>query len=458
MRLPNSLAGRLVAAAVLWSAATLIVAGLILTTLYRQTVVSAFDERLSVYLRTLVGSLAGENPDGNLVDPGNLGEPRFELLYSGWYWQVREVGGGPVLLASRSLFADILDIAKASDLHRTSDAATAGALTGPAGQSLRVLSRPISFANDRTVDILVAGDAGEVDAEIAAFGTSVVLTLAALGAGLILATLVQIRWGLRPLERVRRALADLGSGKEARVSGTFPAEIAPLVEELNSVLSSNQEVIDRARTQVGNLAHALKTPLSVILNEARASREPLGAKVVEQATMMHRQVSHHLDRARIAARVNVIGASTEVAPVVARLIRAMQRIYDDRGLSITADVPGEARFRGEQQDLEEIVGNLADNACKWGRRAVNVTAEYRRPDGKSDSGRLSIRIDDDGPGLRPAEIAEAGTRGKRLDETQPGSGLGLSIVTDLVALYRGRTEFGRSPAGGLRVEVTLPPA
>ena len=463
--LPSSLAGRLVVAAILWSAATLLVAGIILTSLYRQTVVSAFDERLSVYLRTLVGVLASQNPEGELTDPGNLGEPRFELLYSGWYWQVRAGKGGPVILASKSLFGDELDAARASDVHEGADGATAGALDGPTGQSLRVLSRTITFADGRAFDILVGGDAGEVAAEIAAFGTSVVLTLAALGFGLVAATLVQIRWGLRPLDRVRQALADLGSGKQARISGSFPAEIAPLVRELNALLQSNQEVIDRARTQVGNLAHALKTPLSVILNEARTSKEPLAGKVAEQATLMHRQVGHYLDRARIAAKLNVIGASIEVAPVVARLTRAMQRIYGDRGIAITADVPAEARFRGEQQDLEEIVGNLADNACKWGRRQVTITADYAPPKGErsagnldADAGRLVIRIDDDGPGLTEAEIVEAVARGKRLDETQPGSGLGLSIVTDLVSLYRGETHFSRSSAGGLRVAVTLPAA
>jgi signal transduction histidine kinase len=457
MRLPSSLAGRLVSAAIVWSVATLLVAGVILTTLYRQTVVSAFDERLSVYLRTLVGAIAASNPLPDLEDPGNLGEPRFELLYSGWYWQVREAGG-PVILTSHSLFSDVLDINKATEVHATSDDAIAGALTGPTGQALRVLSRTIAFPNGRKVDVLVAGDAGEVDDEIASFGMSVVLTLAALGAGLIVATLAQIRWGLRPLDRVRQALADLGSGKQARVSGVFPAEIAPLVKELNALLQSNQEVIDRARTQVGNLAHALKTPLSVILNEARASREPLAAKVAEQATVMHRQVSHHLDRARIAAKVNVIGASIEVAPAIARLVRTMQRIYGDRRLTITADIPPDARFRGEQQDLEEIIGNLADNGCKYGRTAVAVTGEYTPPGREGEGGRLLLRVDDDGPGLTEAEIAMAGTRGRRLDESQPGSGLGLSIVTDLVALYRGETRFSRSPKGGLRVEVTLPAA
>jgi signal transduction histidine kinase len=456
---PSSLAGRLIVAAILWSVATLLIAGFILTGLYRQTVVSAFDERLSVYLRTLVGVLAAENPQGELADPGNLGEQRFELLFSGWYWQVRDEDGGAVVLASRSLFGDELDLTKATDVHTNADGAHAGALVGPTGQSLRVLSRPITFATGRVVDITVAGDAGEIAAEVAAFTTSVVLTLAALGAGLIVATFILIRWGLRPLDRVRQALADLGSGKQARISGTFPAEISPLVKELNALLQTNQQVIDRARTQVGNLAHALKTPLSVILNEARATRDPIGAKVAEQATLMHRQVSHHLDRARIAAKVNVIGASIEVAPVVARLARAMQRIYGDRGIVLAADVPEEARFRGEQQDLEEIVGNLADNACKWCRHQVSVSGEYTPPKANGDyPGRLLLRIDDDGPGLTEAEITEAGMRGKRLDESKPGSGLGLSIVADLVALYRGETRFSRSPAGGLRVEVLLPAA
>ncbi len=453
----RSLAFRLIAAATLWSAAALLVAGVILTSLYRQTVISAFDERLNVYLSTLVGAFATQDTQPQLADPGNLGEPRFELIYSGWYWQVREADAGAVVLGSRSLFGDVLDLRKATDVANN-DGVTAGALVGPTGQSLRVLSRTIQFGDGRAYDIMVAGDAGVIGAQIASFRTSVILTLAALGLGLIAATFVQIRWGLRPLDRVRRSLADLRSGKQARFASDLPAEIEPLVNELNALLESNQQVIDRARTQVGNLAHALKTPLSVIINEARASREPLAAKVAEQATLMHRQIGHHLDRARIAAKVNVVGAATEVSPVVTRLVRAMTRIYGDRGIGVTCHVPSEARFRGEQQDLEEIVGNLADNACKWAKHAVTVSGEYCAPNGENDPGRLALWIDDDGRGLSETEIAEATARGRRLDETKPGSGLGLSIVMDLVAMYQGKVHFCRAPAGGLRVEVELPAA
>ena len=452
MRL-NSLSVRLIAAASLWSAVALVVAGLILTSLYRQTVEQAFDERLGVYLRTLIGNLATQNPNA-LADPGNLGEQRFELIYSGWYWQVRRPDGGPVLLASRSLFSDVLDITKATETQ-TADGVTSGALVGPDGQSLRALSRTIIFDQGARFDVLVAGDAGEMRSQITAFRTSVILTLAAFGIGLVVATMIQIRWGLRPLDRVRSGLAQLRSGKETRFEGPFPAEIEPLAVELNALLESNQQIIERARTQVGNLAHALKTPLSVITNEARSSRGPLADKVAEQTALMSRQVAHYLDRARIAARSKVIGAVTEVDPVIGRLMRAMRRIHDDRHLDISADIP-HIVFRGERQDLEEIVGNLVDNACKWARSKVSVTVTYQAPPDQDHDGRLSLVIDDDGPGLTEEQRAEATRRGQRLDESKPGSGLGLSIVTDLVALYEGGFRLDRSPDGGLRALIELP--
>jgi signal transduction histidine kinase len=416
----------------------------------------AFDERLGVYLRTLVGRLATQNPRA-LSDPGNLGEPRFEETFSGWYWQVRRPDGGPVVISSPSLFSDVLDITEASGLVEA-EGGISGALIGPDNQQLRVLSREVTFPGDVKFDVLVAGNAGALRDQINAFRTSVIVTLAVFGLGLIFATTIQIRWGLRPLDQVRRGLADLRSGKETRFEGPFPREIEPLAKELNALLESNQEIIERARTQVGNLAHALKTPLSVIVNEARASHDPLADKIAEQAELMRRQVNHYLDRARIAARLNVIGAVTEVEPVISRLVRAMDRIHDERGIALTADVPKAAQFRGEQQDLEEIIGNLVDNACKWANSEVTISAEYQQPVGSRSPGRLTLRIDDDGPGLTAEQRAEATRRGRRLDETKPGSGLGLSIVTDLVALYQGRFTLDRSPAGGLRAVIELPAA
>jgi signal transduction histidine kinase len=452
----NSLAVRLIVAAGLWSALALIAAGFILTSLYRHNAERAFDDRMGVYLKTLIGNLAGQDPDVPFSDPGNLGEQRFELLYSGWYWQVRQPGAGAVVLSSRSLFSDTLDIAKATGTG-VNDGVTSGALVGPDGQHLRVLSQTVTFEANRKFDVLVAGDAGDLETQIREFGANVALTLAIFGIGLILATTIQTRWGLRPLDRLRRGLADLRSGKQTRFEDGFPTEIEPLVKELNALLVSNQEIIDRARTQVGNLAHALKTPLSVIINESRANRTPFGTKVAEQAESMRNQVNHYLDRARIAAQVNVIGAVTEVAPAVARLARAMRRIHSDRGIEVSEQVAAGARFKGEQQDLEEIAGNLVDNACKWAKGGVAIAVEFTPPAGDG-AGRVTITVDDDGPGLTPEQMAEATTRGKRLDETKPGSGLGLSIVTDLVQMYQGTFRLDRSPMGGLRAVVELPGA
>lgn len=453
----NSLAFRLISASALWSVVALVAAGFILASLYTRTVEEAFDERLSVYLRTLVGALAQQQPPAS-SEPGNLGEPRFELTYSGWYWQVREPGGGPVLMSSGSLFADTLDAARATDV-RQRDGMTSGELVGPADQSLRVLSQVVDFSDSHRYEVLVAGDAGGLAEQIVSFRWSVALTLAAFGIGLVIAVLFQIRWGLRPLDNVRRGLAALRSGKETRFEGPFPAEIQPLAGELNALLASNQQIIERARTQVGNLAHALKTPLSVITNEARAADGPLAAKVAQQAELMRTQVNHYLERARIAARAQVIGAVTEVEPVVDGIVRAMARIHEDRNLDIGEEVAPGARFRGEQQDLEEIVGNLVDNACKWARTEVVVSVVHAAAQGGDDrAGTLTLVIDDDGPGLTESERIEATRRGRRLDETKPGSGLGLSIVTELVGLYGGRFRLDRAPSGGLRAEVTLPAA
>lgn len=450
----NSLAFRLIAGASLWSAIALVVAGVILTSLYRDTVERAFDERLSVYLKTLVGNLATQAP-GQLGDPGNLGEQRFELIYSGWYWQIRQVGGS-VLLASPSLSTDSLDLANATS-RSTVDGVERATMEGPDKQQLRVLQRTITFDVDHRYDVLIAGNASGLQEEIADFRTSVALTLAVFGIGLVASTAFQIRWGLRPLDQVRRGLAALRSGKEQGLDGPFPAEIEPLAKELNALMTSNQQIIERARTHVGNLAHALKTPLSVITNEARSDDGKLASKVGEQAEIMRMQINHHLDRARIAARSQVIGAVTEVEPILARLVRAMRRIHEDRGLTIDVHAAQRACFRGEQQDLEEMVGNLVDNACKWAKSKVAVEVAYIPAAGEMD-GSLIIRVDDDGPGLTGAEMLEATRRGKRLDESKPGSGLGLSIVTDLAALYDGAFEMDRSPLGGLRAEVRLPAA
>lgn len=299
----------------------------------------------------------------------------------------------------------------------------------------------------------MAGDAAEIDRDLSEFTRLLIAALCVLGLGLLIATFFQVRFGLRPLRAIRQKLAEIRSGEAEKLEGEIPDEIRPLQRELNALIQSNHEIVDRARTHVGNLAHALKTPLSVISNEARTHKGPLSDKVVEQAEIMRTQITHHLDRARVAARSSVIGDITDVDQVLQALKRTLDRIYGERGLDLIVEASTGLKFQGERQDFEEMVGNLLDNACKWAKS--RVTADAKQADGAA---RFTVIVDDDGPGLSKVELAKGVKRGQRLDESKPGSGLGLSIVADLAHLYKGHFELEPSPEGGLRAKLELPAA
>jgi signal transduction histidine kinase len=274
---------------------------------------------------------------------------------------------------------------------------------------------------------------------------------------LLLTTTFQVRFGLAPLKRITDGLAAIRAGSAERLAGKFPEEIAPLARETNALIEANKEIVERARTHVGNLAHALKTPLSVMVNEAAArGNEPFAQKVLEQADIMRDQVARHLERARLAARLTAVGSVAEVAPVVTALARTMEKIHRDKNLIIDVHADDEAQFHGERPDLEEMMGNLVDNACKWASSRVAIEVVRERPDQLSDRQVVRIIVDDDGRGLSPSEREQVAKRGQRLDETKPGSGLGLSIVVELAQLYGGGLTLGTAPLGGLRAELVLP--
>ncbi len=448
-RRPYALSTRLVAVATLWSVVALAMAGFILVALYRQASERSFDERLDVYVKAIVGGMARGDGD-TLIDPGNLGEPRFELPLSGWYWTVRELDTDAVVYASASLVGDPLVLMKTSepDIVISNE-------TGPDGGAIRAAQRKISFGPGRDFNIAVAGATDELSDSITAFASQVAITLTVLGMGLVGAIVLQVRVGLRPLRTLHASLLAVRRGDAQAVDEALPREIEPLAVELNALIHSNKEVVERSRTHVGNLAHGLKTPLSVILNEARGQEGAFAQKVLEQSSMMRSQIDHHLERARMAAQRRVIGVSTQVQPVVVGLARAMEKIHREREPEIQVDAPEDLRFRGERQDLEELVGNLLDNACKWMNSTVAIKARSEK-DKASSRGMLSILIYDDGPGLDEDQRRDAVKRGRRLDETVPGTGLGLSIVADLAALYGGRLELARSPLGGLAAKLYLP--
>lgn len=453
----GSLAFRLFLSAVAVTAGVLLVVGFVLSSLYRAGTERAFDLRLDIYLKTLVAEVAGTGPGTEMPVPQALGEPLFLFPMSGWYWQVTRIEGDtPLARVSRSLGDATLPLLPVDPDRRAS--IQEGYLPGPEGQRLRVVERTLDLGPEGRFVIAVAGDASEIDSEIASFNLALAGTFAVLGIAFLLTVLFQIRFGLRPLSRISQALAAVRSGRAERLEGDYPEEVGPLVQEVNALIEANREVVERARMHVGNLAHALKTPLSVLLNEAGTRDDPLAQRVRDQAGVMRSQVAHHLERARMAARVSVPATVCEVRPIVVSLARTMEKIHRAKDLAIDIRGREDLRFRGERQDLEEMVGNLVDNACKWAMGRVEIEIYSPPPRQAFDRVFLHIIIDDDGPGLAPAKRVEVGRRGRRLDESKPGSGLGLSIVHELAALYGGRLELGTAPLGGLRAELILPAA
>ncbi len=440
----KSLSLRLVVGAAISVAVALAIAAALLTTLFRDYVERGLAARLNAQLDGLI-AVTEITADGRPQPRRALSEPRFAMPLSGWYWQITPASGDMPPVRSRSLWDSVLmfppSMAAGSEVFQE--------LAGPAGQDLYGVSRLITLpGSERAFVFTVAADRAEIRAETRPFAVTLSLSLAALAVVLIGALVVLVRYGLGPLRRIPRALADIRSGRADRLSGDFPTEVEPLAVEINALIDHSEKVVERARTHVGNLAHALKTPLTVLRSEAGRDRGPLAKIVERQGAIMTRHVDHSLARARIAARRQTLGARTEVLPVTDDLQRTLARIHRERGLEIS--VRGEAAtFRGDGEDLEEMIGNLIDNACKWARSQVRVTVT---PLGEQ----FVIRVEDDGPGLEEAQQAAALTRGQRLDESKPGSGLGLAIVKDLVAVYAGRIELARSELGGLAAILTLP--
>jgi signal transduction histidine kinase len=446
----NSLAQRLFVSAAAWAVVILVITGVVLSSIYRQAVERAFDRRLGVYLRTIVADLSSPDEPGDKF-PQSLGEPLFELPLSGWYWQVTRTDPDKHdVRSSRSLFDGGLPHLQDRGVAPGIDGARQGYVLGPEDQRLRLVERNIDLGDEGHYLVAVAGDAAEITDEVHSFDQALIVTFSLLAAVLLLTTMFQVRFGLAPLKRITDSLAAIRSGTAERLAGEFPVEIAPLARETNALIDANKEIVERARTHVGNLAHALKTPLSVMVNEATAhGREPFAMKVREQADIMRDQVARHLERARLAARLTVVGSVTDVGPVVTALARTMEKIHRERGVAIEVHAEAEARFRGERPDLEEMIGNLVDNACKWA--SSRVTLEVVR-----EQQVVRIVVDDDGRGLSPSEREQVAQRGSRLDETKPGSGLGLSIVVELAALYGGELKLSAAPIGGLRAELVLP--
>jgi signal transduction histidine kinase len=456
MKRTSSLAFRLTASAAAVSLVLLIVAGLLLGKLFQDAVERNFDARLQSVLDGLLGSV-DIGADNQVVLSGTIADSRFKLPLSGWYWQITPIDGTPAEgLKSESLLEQRLNPQAAQLADRDANNIAHFYISDVKGTRLRAIGTEYTLFDAGRYSLLVAGNFDELKTEIAAFQGALFIVLGVLGIGLLISILLQVRYGLTPLRTLENELAGIRQGRRELLSEAYPSEIAPVADELNLLIQSNAEIVDRARTQVGNLAHALKTPLSVLANEARLSNSDLAAKLGAQIGIMRNQVSLYLDRARRAARAQTLGSSTNVRETLDALARTLMRIHMERGINISVDCQPGVKFRGERQDLEEMVGNLVDNASKWANRTVRIDVRPPTVDPVDGRSWLEIRVGDDGPGLPADKLHDALKRGHRLDETKPGSGLGLSIVSETAAMYNGTVTLGKSELGGLLARVRLP--
>lgn len=454
-RRPQSLVRRLIVLHAVLSLVVLAAGGMALSAFFTDRTTAEFDDRLSQDLLNLVAGTSVD--DSGEVDAPALTDERALRAYSGKYWELASpigVNGVKPITRSRSLW-DAPDIALPPGGVPALAARPGRPVfydgVGPVKEPLRIAAEEVRLSGVKDpVLFLEAEDRSPIDADIRTFATTTTVALVVLSIMLIGGVALQVRVGLRPLFALRREVADVRTGRSERLVGDYPAELEPLASELNALVAHNQEVVDRQRTHVGNLAHALKTPLSVMAAEAEARPGPLGDVVRRQADVMRQQVDHHLRRARAAARPQGGGERTELAPVLEELALTLERIFRDKGVEVDWRAPDQLFFHGERQDLQELAGNVMENACKWCDsrvRAVAAAASERT---------LTLTVEDDGPGLAAKDRAEVLQRGARLDEAAPGSGLGLSIVDELAKAYGGSLRLEDSALGGLKVTLVLP--
>lgn len=445
-----SLTGRLLVSAFVWSLAALVIGGIVLSFAFRSYVLSDVDKRLELLLDTLVG-ISEVSPAGEFRFNQALADQRFMTPYSGWYWQVSEQNMQP--LRSRSLW----DFELNSEHEQRNFALRYSIGAGPDGQTLRQAEHDIILPEaERVFHYQVATDMAEVQSAIDRFNWLLFSALALILLTVTLSLVLQVSYGLRPLRNIRRDLADVRAGRSEKLAtadeGRMPDDLKPLVDEINGLIDQNDKLVERARTHVGNLAHALKTPLSIIQNSTDGRDNLDAALIARQARDIRVHIDHHLKRARIAG--GGTGPGLPVEERVNKLAKAVTVIAGDKQVEMKIDCPSDLMFDGEKEDFDELLGNVIDNAAKWASSKVELSV-VRREEGLRRP-MLEIMIGDDGPGVPDDERDELFKRGKRLDEQVPGTGLGLAIVQDIADMYGGSVDLSTAPLGGLGVRILLP--
>lgn len=447
MKEPSSLKSRLIAAATAWIAFGLLMAWLLLSNVFQSHVTKQFYDELFVHLEELQRLAVLDDDHAKLR--ASLSDPRYEVENSGFYWEIQR--GGTVLARSASMKAAPL---KTPPDGRGDVGVHTHTIAGPTGALLVAERLEWADPSKHPLQFIIGTDKRHLDGVVRSFNATLSWSLAALGISMACAAALLILYAMRPLSQLNQALLDVRSGRSKTLAGTFPAEVQPLVDNLNSLIGSTRELVQRARTQAGNIAHGLKTSLAVLTDEAyRIGESGLpdhSATIIDQCRKMQSHIDYQTTRARVVANRLSPGASADVGEAAADVVSALSRLYEHNGIRFENDIGKDLRVACDRQDLQEVLANIIDNAGKHARSLVRVSAAAASPD------LVTITIMDDGPGL-PVEAHEVVFNiGERWDTQSAGTGLGLAIARDLVTLYAGSIELGPSAAGGLSVVIKLP--
>ncbi len=444
---PNTLAWRLFLLSSIAALAGVAAVAYFISADYRRSAESRLEELLTANIFNLMGSVQTDEGE-KLMGLPDLGDARYSLFDSGWYWSIEEVGEPANRLSSPSLSDRKIEIPSSSDFDETFQRTFE--IVEKEGQILSGLEAQVFLGEGNDLfSFKITANRSSLEAEISDFSQRLFLTLSIFAFSIVLVMSQLVRFGLRPVSKATRLLTEVRSGEAKRIEGTYPDEIQPFIDETNALIESNNTIVERARTQVGNLAHSLKTPLAILQNELPGVPAEKQELFQEQIENMRQQVQVYLDRARISARSSTAIAKTPLKEELEKLVSVVAKLSPNTDISAELDDVEQVNFEGEKHDLQEIFGNLIENATKYAKSQVSVGAGY-------EDGWVVVDVQDDGDGMSDEEIEKAMRRGGRIDEGKSGWGLGLSIVTDIVDEYSGKFELSRSGLGGLKATITLP--
>jgi len=444
----KNLKARLIGAAAIWIFIGMIAAGVVLSEVFRQHVTAQFYDELHVHLDELQRLAKIDDSGVHLLR--QLSDPRYDVARSGYYWEIQQ--NDHVLDRSASLQGPFLrvpaDDAKDVGVHRHE-------IDGPTGRLLLVEQAHWTSPTTPPMRFLIGTDERHLEDVVHSYDHTLLQALGGLALLLVAASAVLISLALRPLTQLKGALAQVRVGSTSRLEGAFPGEVQPLVDELNALLASTSDMVQRARTQAGNIAHGLKTSLAVLTDEAHRLKDQGHGKtadtILSQCHAMQSHVDYQIARARAVALRDAPGTMASVSKAAGDIVSVMRRLHTERGLKISNEIPDDLSVATDGQDLNEMLANLVDNACKHAKTKVRLSSAP-----SERTGMIVLRVEDDGPGLPPEAFDVVFRIGERWDSQKPGGGLGLTIVRDLARLYGGDVRLERSQLGGLRGDLELP--